>query len=277
MLADLRRTLAGRYGSRYGTGDERAFDARRHAGPPGGRQDRRLAGRVTVPVSAHVIAAGPRGRLSRHDLEQQIATLNDAYGGRRGGADTGVVFRLATFEVTSNGRWFDAPQRHERAIKAALRRGGPGRLNLYTAAVGADVLGFSTFPQWYRKRPWNDGVMIDHRSIPGGPYRHFDRGYTAVHEVGHWLGLFHTFENGCVGPGDGVADTPYEEQPTEGCPWFKDTCAAPGGDPVHNFMDYGWDDCMREFTAGQGRRIHAAWAAYRSAAPSGARDVGGAR
>ncbi|MFC6886573.1 MULTISPECIES: zinc metalloprotease [Actinomadura] len=271
MLDDLRRTLTGL----FGTADERVIDT-----------PRRRAGRIRVPVRFHAITDGRRGRVSRAAARRQIATLNAAYGGRTGGADTGVSFRLVSFEVTRNRAWFRQPQRHERAMKGRLRRGGRGTLNLFSAAVGSDVLGFSTFPQWYRRAPGKDGVVVDHRSLRGGAFEHYDRGYTAVHEIGHWLGLFHTFENGCQAPGDAVADTPYEAVPTEGCPGSRDTCPQSGADPVHNFMNYGWDDCMREFTPGQGRRIRAAWAAFRApgarerAAAGGgvaARSVGGAR
>ncbi|WP_433328015.1 zinc metalloprotease [Spirillospora sp. CA-294931] len=258
MLDDLRTTLLDRYGV-----DEREFDT--------GRRRARLV----VPVRFHVITDGRAGRLSSTSVRRQIAALNSAYGGRRGGANTGVRFRLVSTKATNNRAWFRQPERHERPLKKALRRGGPGTLNLFTAAVGADVLGFSTFPHWYRENPGLDGVVVDYRTLPGGSYRHYDKGMTTVHEVGHWLGLFHTFENGCLEPGDGVADTPYEAGPAEGCPWIRDSCAQRGLDPVHNFMNYGWDDCMREFTPGQGRRIRAAWAAYRR--PSGVRSVAGAR
>ncbi|GLW63585.1 hypothetical protein Arub01_18290 [Actinomadura rubrobrunea] len=248
MLDDLRRTLR----AEYGTDDERMLEARW-----------RRARRIVVPVRFHVLTDGRHGRLSKAKAKRQIATLNAAYGGKWGGADTGLRFRLASYRVTVQPAWFLRPHVYERAIKKRLRKGGPGTLNLFTAAVGVDVLGFSTFPQWYRQDPRNDGVVVDYRSVTGGTYRHFDRGFTIVHEVGHWLGLFHTFENGCQTPGDGVADTPYESTPAEACPRHKDTCPQRGADPVRNFMNYGWDDCMREFTAGQGRRLRAAWAAYR--------------
>jgi hypothetical protein len=163
-------------------------------------------------------------------------------------------------------------------MKKALRKGGRRTLNLYTAAVGSDMLGFAAFPQWYGGNPVADGVVVDHRTMPGGSFRHFDRGHTAVHEVGHWLGLFHTFENGCETPGDGVSDTPYEARPAEGCPRSRDTCGRPGRDPVRNFMNYASDRCMYEFTPGQARRIQASWAAYRAPrGHGGARTVGGAR
>ena len=272
MLDDLRATLA----LRYGTSDERAAVARASAGPG----ERRRPRRVVVPVRVHIITDGAEGRVSRARVRRQISTLNRAYGGGGGGADTGVTFRLAGIDTRSDRRWFRRPQRYERQMKRALRKGGPETLNLYTAAVGEDLLGFSTFPQWYRRDRVADGVVVDHRTLPGGSFRHFDRGFTAVHEIGHWLGLFHTFENGCAPPGDGVADTPYEARPADGCPRRRDTCRQPGHDPVRNFMNYAWDECMREFTRGQGLRIRASWAAYRAPGRRAARGAdrgGGAR
>ncbi|MGK5553819.1 zinc metalloprotease [Actinomadura kijaniata] len=270
MLADLRARMR----ERLGTDDERAWEATRRRGGP-----------IRIPVRFHVITDGDEGRVPREVVEQQIATLNGTYGGERGGVDTGVRFHLAGYAVIDRSAWFHRPLRNESAMKRALHAGGPGTLNLYSAAVGADMLGFSTFPQWYARRPANDGVVVDYRTLPDGPYRNYNHGFTAVHEIGHWLGLFHTFENGCEQPGDGIADTPYEAVPAEGCP-PRDTCSQPGTDPVHNFMDYGWDDCMHEFTPDQARRIRGAWAAYRASGRNvrkdatvarGARTVGGAR
>ena len=274
MLGDLRRTLH----DRFGTSDERRLDS-----------TLRRARRIVVPVRFHVVHSGRKGRLSKKAVQRQLSTLNAAYGGEKGGVDTRVGFRLAGYDRTSNPSWFHHPRKHENPMKKRLRKGGRRTLNVYTAAVGTDVLGYSTFPQWYRKDPRMDGVVIDYRSLPGGSFQRFDRGYTAVHEIGHWLGLFHTFENGCSSPGDGVDDTPYEASPAQGCPHSRDTCPQKGDDPVHNFMDYAHDACMREFTAGQGRRIRAAWAAYRArrsghrsvdlgtSEAAGARSVGGAR
>ncbi|MBW8483851.1 zinc metalloprotease [Actinomadura sp. PM05-2] len=259
LLAGLKRALLGR----FGTADETKVAA--------ARRDER----TVVPVQVHVLTAGAAGRAAAGAVEEQIATLDAAYGGRFGGVDTGVSFRLAGTDTTDNAAWFREPERYEKAMKGALRKGGPGTLNLYTAAVGADVLGFSTFPQWYASAPKADGVVVDYRTLPGGPYRHFDRGFTAVHETGHWLGLFHTFENGCRTPGDGIADTPYEAGPAEGCPEGRDSCAQAGADPVHNFMDYGWDECMQEFTPDQGVRIRAAWAAFRAPKSALAASHGG--
>lgn len=256
MLRDFADTLR----RRYGVADERALQA-----------GLRIAGRLVVPVRFHIITDGRNGQLTRFAVDQQVRALNAAYGGSTGGADTGVSFRLGTVDVVQNAQWFEQPHDFQPQMVGTLARGGPGTLNLFTAAVGSEVLGFSSFPQWYRARPTMDGVVVDYRSVPGGQFQPFNRGYTAVHETGHWLGLFHTFEGGCRPPGDGIDDTPYEALPTQACPSSKDTCPEPGADPIRNFMDYGYDTCMREFTAGQGLRIRAMWAAYRTGDSSGVR------
>ncbi|GLX07837.1 zinc metalloprotease [Microbispora sp. NBRC 16548] len=246
------------------------------ARPGSGANDRRsvprAVERITVPVWVHIIRDHVLG-LPDAAVSRQIAVLNTAYSGGYGGADTGVRFELKGITHTDNRSWFRDPLGYEEPMKKKLRVGGPETLNLYIAQLSRLVLGYSTYPYWYDDEPVLDGVVIDWRSVPGGPLRDFARGFTAVHEIGHWLGLLHTFENGCKAPGDSVADTPAEAYPTNGCPSKKDTCPAPGGDPTHNFMDYAQDRCMREFTAGQGVRVHQMWDAYRRPAPQGA-DAG---
>ncbi|HEY5933980.1 MAG TPA: zinc metalloprotease, partial [Kofleriaceae bacterium] len=159
----------------------------------------------------------------------------------------------------------------EAAMKAALRQGEEDALNIYLANLGDGLLGWATFPWDGAPAGSMDGVVVLTESLPGGSAVPYNEGDTATHEVGHWLGLFHTFQNGCSAPGDLVTDTPRVAEPNFGAPepGSVDSCPSePGGPPrpdlVENFMDYTDDVAMYSLTAGQAARARAYWLAFRN-------------
>ncbi|WP_433329229.1 zinc metalloprotease [Spirillospora sp. CA-294931] len=231
--------------------------------PETGRPAARAAAAVKIPVYFHVLHDGARGNVPDATVRRQIAVMNASYGGRNGGSNTGVSFVLRQVTRTSNASWYRSPEQYEETFKRKLHRGDRKTLNLYSADLGEELLGWSTFPWNYRNDPKMDGTVIHLGTMPGGSIKNFNRGYSATHEVGHWLGLFHTFQDGCQGNGDRVADTPAERDPSHGCPANRDTCATEGRDPVQNYMNYSWDSCMNQFTKGQGARMRTIWSAYR--------------
>jgi hypothetical protein len=90
-----------------------------------------------------------------------------------------------------------------------------------------------------------DCVWILNESIPGGAAVPYILGITLVHEVGHWLGLYHTFEGGCSGSSDEVSNTPTEKEEALRCPIGRDISPSSLGlDPETNYMDYTNDNCM---------------------------------
>ena len=231
---------------------------------------------VNIPVWWHVIREGPardEGNIPRTQIRAQIKVLNHAYRGKgeaEPGARTPFKFHLAGVTRTTNQNWFNNSDQNDVALemKTATRVGTADTLNSWsTNLLNVGLLGYATFPSNYEDNPNADGVVNTFQSLPGGDAIPYDRGDTATHEVGHWVGLYHTFQDGCSGNGDQVEDTPAESDPFFGeCPpGFEgpDSCAGAGDDPIENFMDYSDDVCMDRFTVDQRERAYTQYFTYR--------------
>ncbi|CAJ2506506.1 Uu.00g006360.m01.CDS01 [Anthostomella pinea] len=217
-----------------------------------------------VDTYFHVVAsstAASGGYLTQTMINNQLAVMNADY------SPHGITFNLVSTDWTVNANW--AADGAELAMKKALRKGTYSDLNVYfLGALGDGLLGYCYFPvagvTTGSSDFYYDGCSILAQSVPGGTAAPYNEGGTVVHEVGHWMNLYHTFQGGCSGSGDSVDDTPAEASAASGCPTGRDTCTAAGVDPIHNYMDYTDDACYEEFTEGQEARMYSAWSAYRS-------------
>jgi hypothetical protein len=217
---------------------------------------------ATINVYVHVIRRDlgrANGDVPDTAIADQLRVLDNAY------ASTGFSFKLAAIDRSTNLTWFAMTpgSAAEAQAKQSLRRGTARDLNLYIAEPGNGFLGYATFPSQYTVAPKLDGVVMLHSVLPAGAAAPFNLGDQAVHEVGHWLGLYHTFQADCGGNGDYVLDTPSTSMPAFGCPMGRDTCGTDGDDPVRNYMDSTDDACMNAFSAGQIDRINTMFTAYR--------------
>ena len=201
-----------------------------------------------IPIAFHVIhASNNNGYVSSTAVNAQVDVLNDAF------APYGISFTLSSLDYTDNSSWFNND--NESQYKAQLAISPSTTLNIYTTSASG-YLGYAYFPNSYSESSYMHGVVLNYDSLPGGAWP-YNEGDTGVHEVGHYLGLYHTFEGACYGNGDNVDDTPAQDDGDNiySC-YTMDTCTNnTGNDPIHNYMNYTDDACLTEFTNGQGSRM----------------------
>jgi PKD repeat protein len=162
------------------------------------------------------------------------------------------------------------PDTIDKYIKPYVNWDANNYLNMIVVPIGVGVLGYAVLPNVPGNSTYTggntvnnkDGVVCTSTSVgnsgaAGGVY---NKGRTMTHEVGHWLGLYHTFgNNSCAN--DFCADTPPSLNSTFGCPAFPtlNSCSPSSpGVQTPNFMDYTDDSCMYLFTHDQALRMHTA-------------------
>jgi hypothetical protein len=261
-------------GTRPLTDVEIAADGARVADFKTRRSMSRVSTLTTITTYVHVIHDGDEGRISEKTVRDQISVLNDAY------AVEGFRFEMAPSvqgnpnpDYTDNAAWFK--NQDEAGFKAALKEGSGDDLNIYVNS-GGGYLGYGYYPTVVGTQyEVLDGVVLAYGTLPNAdqpgisdiPGFIYNLGDTGTHEVGHYLGLLHTFEGRCSANNDGVADTPAEKSPDFYCTVGRNSCKdgmkALALDPIHNFMDYSDDVCLFEFTLGQSERMNIQWALYR--------------
>lgn len=239
-----------------------------------------------IPVVFHVIRrSNGTGEIADELILSQLDVLNEDFRALTGslgeaGNDSMIEFYLATTDPdgnpttginrhTNNGYYTDPGPGAFNDMKQDLNWDTSRYFNIYTNdGSGGGTLGYATFPQ-QDAETYLDGVVLNWqfvgRNTPTGG--NYNLGRTGTHEVGHYLGLFHTFQGGCGfgGPytsGDLIADTNAQNSPTFSCPSSApSSCSSP--DPYENYMDYSDDICMYRFTQEQINRMRCSMIHYR--------------
>ncbi len=229
----------------------------------------------TIPIVVHVIHNGGVENISLAQINSQIQVLNEDYGklagtnGDGNGVDTRVRFCLA--KKGPNGNCTDGVVRirssltnHQTSQRALLKElsfwDNTRYLNMYVVkSINGGVGGYASFPGG---PPGEDGIVVRHNLV-GNNGTSTGLGRTTTHELGHWFGLYHTFNNGCgvdtCSSGDFVCDTPPQAAPSYTCVTLN-TCANDVPDVAdlkENYMNYTPDLCMDMLTIGQKQRMHA--------------------
>ncbi len=226
----------------------------------------------TLPVWWHVITdSNGQGYVSDSAIRAQMEVLNEDYRATQGtmgetGFDISIQFELAGITRTANTAWFTDSDADEDAYKQALAVDPDRYINIYSND-GRGYLGYAYYPQGSAGAYW-DGIVLMYGAVGGrnNGFGSFDQGRTLVHEMGHYLGLFHTFEHydsicdNSYSGGDRIVDTNAESEAHLGC---SQTYTCGTADPIHNYMNYTNDTCMNSFSREQANRSVCSLVNYR--------------
>ena len=234
---------------------------------------------IKIPVVVHILYHTQDQKLTDAQINNQINILNECF--RKKNADTVNIparFKsLATdCEIEFQLATSDSRKRYTTGINrqyTPITEWKAGDDMKYTSRMGADAWDTKSYLNIWVCKLDNvagyssviggpaevDGIVLD---FPAFGVNNSSNGYnlgkTAVHEVGHWLGLKHLWGEEYCGD-DGVGDTPKQAGFNVECPsGISISCSnGPDGDMYMNYMDYTSDACINMFTHGQKARIKA--------------------
>ena len=232
---------------------------------------------IKVPVVFHILYQNREQNISLETLDLLISALNRDLNKRNSDTSNipsvfkslavsmGFEFKIATTDphgkatngvirkYTPVGYWLSDDKMKFNASYGDDAWDSKSYLNVWICNM-KDVLGYSTLPGMDPKK---DGIVLSFDDIirARGTSPTINDYRTIVHEVGHWLNLYHIWGEGYCGD-DKVEDTPKQGSYTPGCPnGIRVTCGnGPVGDMYMNFMDFTDDVCMNMFTKGQRKR-----------------------
>lgn len=251
--------------------------------------NRTAAAAITIPVVVHVVYNTSSQNIPDAQIQSQIDVLNEDYG--RTNADTvntpsvfqpyaanpNIQFVLAKRDP--NGNATNGITRTTTTVTAFttnnyVKFDAYGGVNAWDASQYLNIwvcnlsgyAGYATTPG---QTASIDGVVISYLSFGriGTLASSSTKGRTTTHEIGHWLGLAHTWGwSGTCGD-DGMADTPTQEKQNSGIPTFPHVSACSpnsNGDMFMNYMDYTDDLARNMFTSNQAAYMNGTLNGYRA-------------
>lgn len=239
---------------------------------------------IVIPVVVHILYNNFAENLTSNQIQSQIDALNRDFNKQNTDviytpsvykglvADCNIHFALANRDIdgnevdgivrlyTANKSWNNFDD-----IKTPLKGGSAAwnasqYLNIWVGNLGGKAIGVSSFPGMKKEF---DGIVVDYTAFgtTGNLSSKFNDGRTCVHEVGHWLNLYHVSGDMPCG-NDFVADTPPQKTEHYSKPTFPQYSTCNGIatiDMTMNYMTYVDDDHMYMFTNGQKKRM---WALF---------------
>lgn len=239
---------------------------------------------LTVPVVVHVIHDNGPENISDAAVQQAVQWLNEAFANagyfdQGSGADAGIQFCLA--QRTPDGQPTNGITRDQSTLTvfiAETQEGAMKNINRWkpkdyiniwvvrdicSTTYGCGIVAYAYYPSFHGSNI--DGIVIEANFLNSA-----SNVSVLAHEMGHYFGLYHTFEGGCTNndcllDGDRVCDTPPDQSTAAvPCDQAVNTCStdAQSGfstdqpDMLQNHMDYGHIDCKHDFTPGQADRMN---------------------